>query len=161
MKRNAKIVCAVVAAAILVTGGMLVAMNLFGELAGIEEEKLESYTYSSGGDMLGSSYSKSVREYNEDSALVTIMQCEWHGDDGTVKEYLVDREILDELKAVFVKYRMKNWDNKRFTDMFVADGASRSYRFDFEKTACHSHPSVIRKSMLPSLKNSMRCWISI
>ena len=133
MKRNAKIVGAVVVA-ILVTGGIFFSMVLFRMFAGSEkkEEKLESYKYSSGGSMLGSSYSQSVQEYNEDSAIVTIMHREWHGDDGAVKEYLVDKEVLNELNAVFVKYRMKKWDNKNFTDMFIGDGASRSYRFDFK-----------------------------
>lgn len=132
MKKNVKIMCAAVVAAILVTGGILAAMSLFGEFTGIEKEKLESYKFSSSGSMPGNSYSESVLEYNEDSALVTIMQCEWYYDDGTVKEYLVDKEILNELKAVFVKYHMKNWNNKKFTDMFIADGESQSYRFNFE-----------------------------
>lgn len=132
MKRNAKIVCAVIIAVMVIAGCVLVFMGLFGKFAGIEKEKLESYRYSRGGDMRGSSYSESVREYSEDSALVTIVQREWHGDAGTVKEYLVDKEILNELKAVFVKYCMKNWDNKKFTNMFIADGASYSYRFEFE-----------------------------
>ena len=131
MIKNAKIVFTVVAA-ILIIVGTLVIMNLFGKFAGIKEEKLESYAYGSGGGMLGGSYSESVLDYNEDSALITIMQSKWHGDDGTVKEYLVDKEILDELKTVFIKYHMKNWDNKKFTNMFIADGASRSYRFIFE-----------------------------
>lgn len=132
MKRTAKIVCAVMTAIIAVTGGALASMRLFGEFAGIEKEKLTGYKYSRSGDMQGSSYSESVQEYSEDSALFTIMQREWHRDDGTVKEYLVDKEILNELKAVFVKYHMEKWDNKKFTDRFIADGASDSYRFEFE-----------------------------
>lgn len=132
MKRTAKIVCAVMTAVIAVTGGALASMGLFGEFAGIEKEKLTGYKYSRSGDMQGSSYSESVQEYSEDSALFTIMQREWHRDDGTVKEYLVDKEILNELKAVFVKYHMEKWDNKKFTDRFIADGASDSYRFEFE-----------------------------
>ncbi len=134
MKRNVKIWCAVIVVAILVTGGIFVAMILFRMFAGGEkkEEKLKSYKYSSGGSMLGSSYSQSVEEYNEDSAIVTIRHREWHHDDGTVKEYLVDKKILNELKAVFVKYRMKNWEDENFADIFIGDGASRSYRFDFK-----------------------------
>lgn len=132
MKRTAKIVCAVMTAVIAVTGGALASMRLFGEFAGIEKEKLTGYKYSRSGDMQGSSYSESVQEYSEDSALFTIMQRKWHSDDGTVKEYLVDKEILNELKAVFVKYHMEKWDNKKFTDRFIADGASDSYRFEFE-----------------------------
>lgn len=132
MKRTAKIVCAVMTAVIAVTGGALASMRLFGEFAGIEKEKLTGYKYSRSGDMQGSSYSESVQEYSEDSALFTIMQRKWHSYDGTVKEYLVDKEILNELKAVFVKYHMEKWDNKKFTDRFIADGASDSYRFEFE-----------------------------
>lgn len=132
MKRNAIIVGVATIAFLIITGGVLVSMGLFGRFAGIEKEKLVSYQYSSGGDMLGSSYSETVREFDEDSALVTIVQRKWHGDDGTVKEYLIDKAILNELKAVFVKYRMKKWDNKKFTKMFIADGANYSYGFDFE-----------------------------
>lgn len=132
MKRTAKIVCTAIIAVIAVTGGALASMGLFGEFAGIEKEKLTGYKYSRSGDMQGSSYSESVQEYSEDSALFTIMQREWHRDDGTVKEYFVDKEILNELKAVFVKYHMEKWDNKKFTDRFIADGASDSYRFEFE-----------------------------
>lgn len=132
MKRTAKIVCTAIIAVTAITGVALASMGLFGEFAGIEKEKLEGYKYSRSGGIQGGSYSKSVQEYSKDSALFTIMQRKWHRDDGTVKEYLVDKEILNELKAVFVKYHMEKWDNKKFTDRFIADGASNSYRFEFE-----------------------------
>ncbi|WP_429615399.1 hypothetical protein [Treponema pedis] len=135
-----KILYAVMAVIIVITGGVLVYINLFGKFFGIEKEKLVSYQYSRSGDMLGSIYSKSVIEYNEDSALVTIVQRKQHNHKDTVREYLVDKEILDELKAVFVKYRIKGWDNKKFTNVFVADGASYKYSFDFE-TNCVSFSS--------------------
>lgn len=132
MKRTAKIVCTVIIAVTAITGVALASMGLFGEFAGIEKEKLEGYKYSRSGGIQGGSYSESVQEYSEDHALFTIMQHKWHRDDGTVKEYLVDKEILNELKAVFVKYHMEKWDNKKFTDRFIADGTSDSYRFEFE-----------------------------
>lgn len=128
-------------------------MYLFGKIAGIEKEKLTGYQYSSGGDMSGRSYSESVCEYDENSALVTIMQRNWHGDDGTVKEYRVDKEILDELKAVFVKYHMKNWRNKKFTNMFVADGASYSYSFDFETDSVSFSSQIYPEKYSVKLKN--------
>ncbi len=129
MKRKTKIICAVMA---VITGGVLVCMNLFGKFFGIEKERLVSYGYSSSGDMLGSWYSEYVTEYNEDSAIITVIQRKQHNHDDTVKEYLVDKEILNELKAVFVKYRMKGWDGKKFTKEFVYDGASHMYSFGFE-----------------------------
>lgn len=132
MKRTAKIVCTAIIAVTAITGVALASMGLFGEFAGIEKEKLEGYKYSRSGGIQGCSSSKSVQEYSKDSALFTIMQRKWHRDDGTVKEYLVDKEILNELKAVFVKYHMEKWGNKKFTDRFIADGASNSYRFEFE-----------------------------
>lgn len=132
MKKGVVIVSVASIGVLIIAGGVFVAMSLFGRFAGIEQEKLVSYRYSSGGGMRGGSYSKTVCEFDEDSALVTIKQCKWHGDDGTVKEYLIDKAILNELKAVFIKYRMKKWNNKKFTKMFIADGASYSYSFDFE-----------------------------
>ena len=119
----------------------------------IEKEELKRYKYSCGGDMLGSSYSKSVQEYGSASALITIRSTEWHGDDGTVKEYLVDREILNELKAVFIKYHMKNWDNKKFTNMFIADGASHSYSFDFETDSVSFSSQIYPEKYSAKLKN--------
>ena len=153
MKRNTKIVCAVMITVIVITGGVFASMYLFGKIAGIDKEKLTGYHYSSGGGMLGRSYSESVREYDENSALVTIMQRNWHGDDGTVKEYLVDKEILDELKAVFVKYHMKNWRNKKFTNIFVADGASYSYSFDFETDSVSFSSQIYPEKYSVKLKN--------
>ena len=132
MKRNVKIVCVVILAVLVLIGGVFMFSNLFGRFFGIDKEGLKKYKYSRGGGMLGDSYSESVQEYSSDSALITIRSSEWHGDDGAVKEYLVNGEILNELKAVFVKYHMKNWDNKKFTNMFIADGASGSHYFKFE-----------------------------
>lgn len=127
--------------------------NLFGKFFRIEKEGLKRYQYSCGGNMPGSSYSKSVQEYGTDSALITIRSSEWHGDDGAVKEYLVDREILNELKAVFVKYHMKNWDNKKFTNMFIANGASHSYSFDFETDSVSFSSQIYPEKYSAKLKN--------
>lgn len=138
MKRKVIIRCCIIAGVLaLIAGGKIMFDHFFGTFAGIEKEDLVGYQYTVDGDMLGSSYSESVRKYGDEEAIITILKSEWHGDDGTVKEYLTDKAILDELKAVFVKYRMKNWDNKKFTNMFIADGASYGYRFSFENNSVH------------------------
>ena len=153
MKRNVKIVCVVILAVLVLIGGVFMFSNLFGRFFGIDKEGLKKYKYSCGGGMLGDSYSESVQEYSSDSALITIRSSEWHGDDGAVKEYLVSGEILNELKAVFVKYHMKNWDNKKFTNMFIADGASHSYSFDFETDSVSFSSQIYPEKYSVKLEN--------
>lgn len=150
MKRTAKIVCTVIIAVTAITGVALASMGLFGEFAGIEKEKLEGYKYSRSGGIQGGSYSESVQEYSEDHALFTIMQHKWHSDDGTVKEYLVDKEILNELKAVFVKYHMENGTIRNLRTDLLPMAQAIATVSNLKRITCPFHPSIIRKSILPS-----------
>lgn len=96
-------------------------------------ENLEKYRCSTSGDMRGSSSSKYVRRMNGGQALLGFTSKDWYAGDNTVREYLVSDTILMELEEVFRSEGMKRWENKKFTDTFIADGASTRYSFDFEK----------------------------
>jgi len=114
-------------------------------LSGIRRQALEEYTYSSGGDMIGSLYSESVKLVDETHALITKSSNKAYYSKPETSEYLVDAKILDDIKAIFIKYNMYNWNGRRLSNIFVADGASHSYRFYFEDKDIYFSSQVVPK----------------
>ena len=104
---------------------------------------LTNYNYHSGGDMCGSHHSETVMPFNETHARISISHANWHFEDPKADEYLVDIEIMKKLEDVFRKYSMEKWNNKKFTDMFVCDGASYGYSFRFGDRSCIGFSSQI------------------
>lgn len=96
-------------------------------------ENLEKYSRNTAGDMRGSSSSVYVSRMNGGQALLGFTGKDWYADDNTVREYLVPDTIITELEEVFKSEGMKRWNNKKITNVFVADGATTGYSFDFEK----------------------------
>ena len=109
------------------------------EKKALKKDSLTCYTYSRSGDMRGSSYSESVKMMEDGQVLLTYENADWHGADPEVTEYLVSPEALSEIEAVFRKYGMQNWHNKKFTDLFIDDGATKSYYFTFGASSCRVH----------------------
>ncbi len=130
MKKIIIIIIAIVIAGLLIT---ILYRKLFGEHAGIEKKALVSFHRGSAGDMMGGTHQTYIDAYDDAHAVISISHADWYYEDPTVTEYLADIAVLQEIREVFLKYHMQNWDNKKFTDMFVADGASYSYGFDFEE----------------------------
>ncbi|MGN0577895.1 MAG: hypothetical protein ACI4J4_04685 [Ruminiclostridium sp.] len=64
--------------------------------------------------------------------ILTYSDTEWWYDDDDITEYKLDKAVLTDIESVFRKYKMQNWNNKKFSDMFVADGPSYSYSFRFD-----------------------------
>ena len=126
------VLCSVI---VLVIGGVYVMTGLFKP--SIRNQHLNKYQYSSGGGMDGGFHVESVTRYDSGHAIVMIKQAQWYYQDPVVEEYLVDDAILDEIETVVRKYRMNRWDNKKFTNMFVCDGASYSYSFSFDESYIH------------------------
>lgn len=98
----------------------------------VKNAKLVEYRTSSGGDMRGGGSSTTVKVYDETHVIVIFTNREHHAAKEEVKEYLADTKIIEEIENVFREYDMHKWDNKKFTDMFVCDGASTSYGFYFD-----------------------------
>lgn len=105
---------------------------MFDNYVSIRGQHLNKYSYTSGGGMTGGYYTKTVKR-DGDRARIHIESAEWHSQDPTVTEYLTDVVVLDELEAIVRKYKMNYWKGKKFTNMFVCDGESYSYHFDFDK----------------------------
>lgn len=128
-------------------------MGLFGcsNLGMGSDAKLVSFCYSSGGGMDGGGSSTEVYTI-EDRVYLKISDTEWWYEDNNVKEYQVSNEILEEITKVFKKYKFNRWNNKKFTNMFISDGASHSYRFEFDNNksvyfSSQIYPSKYRKKL--------------
>ncbi|MDO4189915.1 MAG: hypothetical protein Q4D29_13100 [Lachnospiraceae bacterium] len=109
-----------------------VCKTLLANYVNIRGQHLNTYCYSSGGGMNGGYHSETVKRYS-DHALISIESAEWHFQDPTVSEYLVDLAVMDELESVVRKYRMNFWNGKKFTNDFVYDGESEGYHFNFDQ----------------------------
>lgn len=116
---------------IIVIGGLVMVM-FFGckKVPDAQNKELISYVYSSGGGMSGGGNSTEINIIN-DEVILTYSDKKWWYDDYDVSEYKLDKAVLDDIKDVFTKYKMQKWNDRKFTDMFVADGPSYSYSFKF------------------------------
>jgi len=105
------------------------AMNWFGSKK--IAAPLLAVSFSSGGDMLGSSHSLSVTAVDDGYALITYEDAEWHAQDPVVKEYKVTPVVLEEIKAVFNDKGMASWEKCPRSEIQVLDGATTGYSFRF------------------------------
>lgn len=103
-----------------------------GHYVGIHGQRLNSYVHSTGGGMRGGFYRLTVRRQG-DKALISFEKAESFNQKPEIEEYFIDAAVLDELGAAVKKYRMNFWNRKKFTHMFVSDGESKSYSFEFDK----------------------------
>lgn len=129
-KRKKWIVVAVVAAVVLIASGGIVMLKNY---VGIGGQQLNKYSYSSGGGMTGGYHTETVKRSGE-KAIISIEDAEFYAQDPTVTEYITDAAVMDELEAAVRKYNMNFWNRKKFTNIFVADGETDSYSFDFDKS---------------------------
>lgn len=102
-----------------------------GNAVNVKGHKLTGYEYSCGGGMTGGARTVEVLTISDETHLV-FRNAETWAEDARVTEYLVENSIFDSLEAVFSKYGMNKWNQKKFTNMFVSDGESSSYTFIFD-----------------------------
>lgn len=115
--------------------------SLFGSACGsgldADERKavkimpLTKYRCGESGNMRGASHQLYVELQEDGSAVIAYEDKDWYGQDPVVREYRTDGKILSDMEAVFRDNGMASWNNKKFTDIFIADGASESYSFEF------------------------------
>ena len=128
---------------LFVIGGLLM-FGLFGcsKVPNVKNKKLISYVYSSGGGMNGGGNSTEI-SIIDGEVILTYSDTKWWYDDNDITEYKLDKAVLADIESVFRKYKMQNWNDKKFTDMFVADGPSYSYSFKFEDSTRVSFSSQV------------------
>ena len=118
-------------------------MNIFSKIAaGLKNKELISYRYASGGGMTGGGNSTEI-SIVDGEVILTYSEKEWWYEDNAITEFKLDKAVLTDIESVFRKYKMQNWNNKKFSDMFVADGASYSYSFQFEDNTSVSFSSQV------------------
>lgn len=117
---------------IIIMAGVM-AMGLYGcgNYQFVGNQKLTGFEYSSGGGMEGGGKTTEI-SIIQDEVYLTETSREWWYEDDSVTEYKVDEGILEEIENVFRKNKMNWWNGKKFTNMFIADGASASYDFSFD-----------------------------
>jgi len=96
-----------------------------------ENQELEKYSTVTAGDMRGSAHRIELSKEEDGKALLVYSDTEEHGQEPVVKTYLVDGRILEEIKEVFIDEGMYGWDGRKFSGIFIADGANTSYSFIF------------------------------
>ena len=128
---------------LFVIGGLLI-FGLFGcsKVPNVKNKELISYVYSSGGGMNGGGNSTEI-SIIDGEVILTYSDTEWWYEDDDITEYKLDKAVLADIESVFRKYKMQNWNDKKFTDMFVADGPSYSYSFKFEDSTRVSFSSQV------------------
>ena len=102
-----------------------------GKKPDVENKELVSFVYTSGGGMTGGGSYRSVNIIDGE-IILTCSDKEWWYEDNHVTEYRLDKAVLTDIESVFRKYKMQNWNDRKFSDVFVADGPSYSYLFEFE-----------------------------
>ncbi len=116
----------------------------------MKKAALDGYSYTRSGNMVGAYYCEEIRRGGE-YAVLSITSAARHNEERKVSEYRIGAEVLPEIEAVFRKNHMKRWAHRKFTRIFVADGASKSYRFTFgEKVVSFSsqiYPERYRKPL--------------
>ncbi len=117
---------------LFVIGGLLM-FGLFGcsKAPDVKNKELTAYAYSCGGGMTGGGNSTEISIVG-DRVILTYSEKDWWYEDAHITEYRVDKAILSDIESVFRKYKMQNWNNKKFSDMFVEDGPTFRYSFRFD-----------------------------
>lgn len=98
----------------------------------IRGQKLNTYTYNSSGDMTGGHFTETIKRYDEKHAIIIHEKAEWHNSEPVITKYLVDIAIMDEIEIIIRKCSMNHWNRKRFSRVFIADGSSHGYSFEFD-----------------------------
>ena len=128
----------------IVIGGLLCAVGLgsifglstglaFGFFGSTIDEPLKEVSFTRGGDMQGSFHGMTVRVLDDKNALVCYEDAKWHNEAVRVKEYIVPKTVLDDIKTIFNEHKLAKCENAPMSEMFAYDAATSSYYFDFEK----------------------------
>lgn len=108
---------------------------MFGKhFVGIGGQRLNRYEYTRGGGMSGGYTRMTVERADDRHALVTQEKADGHSDEPVVERYLVDVSVMDRLARIIRRCHMNFWHGKQFTDLFVCDGESKTYRFRFDSS---------------------------
>lgn len=102
-----------------------------GKVPSVKNKELISYRYSCAGDMNGGCTSMELGII-DGGVILTYAHTAWWYEDADILEYKLDSAVLPAVERIFRKYKMQKWNQKKFTNVFVADGPHHSYSFQFQ-----------------------------
>lgn len=153
----------------IVIGGLLCTLGLgsifglntgcaFGFFGSTIDSPLKEVSFTSGGDMQGSFHGMSVRELDDKNALVCYEDAAWHNEAIRVKEYIVPKSLLDDIKTIFNENKLAKCAKAPKSPFFAHDAATNSYDFTFEEKNIHfSSSQMLSSSNYAALKKISAC----
>ena len=127
-----KIVLTVIGIVLLI-GTVVGGYMFFNSGVNVKGQDLIAYGKSSGGGMNGGYQSVSITRYDDTNALYCTERADWWYEDPQVKEYLMDKKVLEDIRAVFDAERMNRWNDRDFNKTQIMDGATTTYTFRFDQ----------------------------
>ena len=96
-----------------------------------DNSKLIEFSISSSGDMLGS-YESRCLKYENDKLIYQTKYAKQHNDPIVTMTYNVLNGSLEDIKEIMKKGNLYGVSKKKLSPFVVLDGATTSYRFEFE-----------------------------
>lgn len=131
MAKIKKLIKPLVYIALIVLLGVCM-INIFKQSKAKIHGKLLSYSYSYGGDMIGSYRSKSVKRIGDGKAFVSSADSRRHYLDSTISEYYISDITLDKIEEIADKYKLYTYNDLPKSKLFAYDAGTSSYSFNFE-----------------------------
>lgn len=104
---------------------------IFRELNAKKHGALNSYTWSFGGDMVGSYRYRRIEKVDEERAMVHCLQAAQHNQDPETAEYYVPISVLQEVERLYDQYKIYRFPFLPESHVKVLDAGSDSYSFSF------------------------------
>lgn len=133
--------------------GVLIAAYMFlfkNKIKFTKHEPLNSYEQSYGGDMNGSYRSTKIKKIDEENALVSISEAEWHSQEPVVSEYYVPASLMKKIETTFDDHGVYSYNNLPDLKTEVLDAGTTSYDFiyeDGESVNFSDHNMIPKKGM--------------
>jgi len=117
----------IISIVLLITG----AIFMFKPKKKIDSKLISTSTVSSG-SMNGGRSETSIKRIDDNKALYSIYEQDFHSSPVVVKEYYIDATTLDKIKEVFDKYDLQEYPKLKKSEILALDAATTSYEYQFE-----------------------------
>ena len=117
----------IISIVLLITG----AIFMFKPKKKIDSKLISTSTVLSG-SMNGGRSETSIKRIDDNKALYSIYEQDFHSSSVVVKEYYIDATTLDKIKEVFDKYDLQEYPKLKKSEIFALDAATTSYEYQFE-----------------------------
>ena len=131
------------------------ALDLFGSTV---DAPLKKISFTRGGDMQGSYHGLTVSALDDKNALVCYEDANWHNEAIRVKEYIVPKSLLTDIKTIFNENKLAKCAKAPKSQFMALDAATSSYNFYFEeKDIRFNSNQTLSSSTYAALKKISAC----